>query len=203
LGDHPQTITRIAGAIERGLHEIPVPIDSSVESVVFSMSTQCLQSAEIVRPSGAPAIGDDVTELSNFRAERMVIVRRPQPGTWTMRIAGNGIGGIVVQARSPIGIAKVDFSSPGAPSGAPVPKAGVENALQIRVAGDVSDVRAYLVTGTFQRLASLALEPVDADGTFVSRVTPGITPFRVLVTGRDAQAHEFQRLSAPLLTPTH
>jgi hypothetical protein len=201
VGQHPQTISRIAGAIQPGLQEFSVPIDSSVESVLFSMAVQCLQTAEVVRPSGAPAIGDDVIDFSNFRAQRMVIVRRPEPGTWKMRIAGSGIGGLIAQARSAIGIVKVDFAPRQDASFAPVPRANVENILRIRMEGDPSDVRASLVDGTFQRLANLPLDRADA-GTFVSRVTPGVTSFRVLVTGTDAVGRVFQRLTAPLLTPT-
>jgi hypothetical protein len=201
LGNHPETIARTAGAIQPGLQELPVPIDSSVESVLFSMSVQCLQLAEVVRPSGAPAIGDGITDLSSFRAERMIIVRHPEPGTWKMRIAGSGIGGIVVQARSEIGIELVEFApSPGTGASA-VPKAGVENAVRIRMGGNPSDVRASLVSGNSQGLADLALEADAANGTFVARVNAGTAPFRVLVTGRDAAGYPFQRVHAPLLTP--
>jgi hypothetical protein len=202
LGDHRETIARIAGAIQPGLQEFPVPIDSSVESVLFSMSVQCLQLAEVVRPSGAPAIGDGIIDLSNFRAERVVIVRQPEPGTWKVRIAGSGIGAVVVQARSAIGIAQVDFASiTGARFGA-IPKAGVENAVRIRTNGNPSDVRAYLVNGTFERLVELPLDRGATDATLLSRVIPGTAPFRVLVTGRDAAGHTFQRVTAALLTAT-
>ena len=67
-GGHPQTIFRLAGSVNPGLHEFNVPIDSTVESVLFSISVQCLQTADVVRPSGAIAIGDDVIDLPNFRA---------------------------------------------------------------------------------------------------------------------------------------
>jgi hypothetical protein len=67
LGAHPQTIFRLAGSIPSGLHDFRVPIDPSVDSVVFSFSVQCLQSTDVVPPSGAlPA--DNVRDLSNFRA---------------------------------------------------------------------------------------------------------------------------------------
>jgi hypothetical protein len=202
LGDHRETIARIAGAIQPGLQEFSVPIDSSVESVLFSMSVQCLQLAEVVRPSGAPAIGDGIIDLSSFRAERMVVVRQPEPGTWKVRIAGSGIGGIVVQARSAIGIAQLGFASPPGASFRAVPRAGVENAVRIRMDGDPPDVRAYLVNATLERLVELASERSAIDGTFVSRVIPGTAPFRVLVTGRDAAGQTFQRVTAPLLTAT-
>lgn len=198
---HPQTISRTAGTIQRGLREFSVPIDSSVESVLFSMSVQCLQRAEVVRPSGGPAIGDDVTDLSNFRAERMVIVRRPQPGTWTMRVEGSGVGGIVVQARTSTAISQVEFATPPNERFTAVPSAGVENTLRLRIRGVTSEVHGALVDGTSRHLADLALEAGDGEGLFVARVNPGTTPFRVLVTGQDAEGRAFQRMSAPLLTP--
>jgi hypothetical protein len=202
FGTHPQTIFRTAGTMQPGLHEFPVSIDSSVESVLFSIGVQCLQTAEVVRPSGAPAIGDDVTDYSNFRAERMVIVRRPEPGVWTLRVAGGGISGVMVQARSALGIAQLDFApAPGA-AFTPIPRSGVENTVRIRMDGRLSDVRASLVNGTFQHLSDLTLAADDIDGTFVSRFRPGAAAFRVFITGKDADGHAVQRLTAPLLAPT-
>ena len=54
---HRQTIFRLAGTINPGVHEFRVPIDSSVESVLFSISVQCLQTADVARPSGVPLAG--------------------------------------------------------------------------------------------------------------------------------------------------
>src|SRR5436190_730356 len=140
LGAHPQTIFRLAGSVTTGLHEFEVPIDPSIESVLFSISVQCLQTAEVVRPSGALAVGDDATLLPSFRAQHVVIVKRPQAGTWTLRVAGSGIAAVVVQAQSAIGISQPQFASaPGAPSSA-VPVAGVENIATLRISGRVSDV---------------------------------------------------------------
>jgi hypothetical protein len=88
FGSHRQTIFRLAGSLTPGLHEFHVPIDSSVESVVSSISVQCLQVADVIPPSGAFANREAVTDLSNFRAERMVVVQRPEPGMWTVRASG-------------------------------------------------------------------------------------------------------------------
>src|SRR5436190_17295630 len=54
LGAHPQTVFRSAGTMQPGLHEIPIPIDPSIESVLFSVGVQCLQTAQVVGPSGQP-----------------------------------------------------------------------------------------------------------------------------------------------------
>lgn len=202
FGDHPQTIFRLAGSMNPGLHEFTVPIDSTVESVLFSISVQCLQTADVVRPSGALAIGDDVTDLPNFRAQHMVIVRRPEPGAWTLRVAGSGISGVVVQARSGIGISQPEFARAPNTTFAAIPSARLQNTLRIRLSGRASDPRASVVSGQLTLLAGLPLAPGETEGTYVSQFTPGAEAFRLVVTGNDANGFTFQRMSASLVTPT-
>jgi hypothetical protein len=199
FGSHPQTIYRLAGSLKPGLHELRIPIDSSVESLLFSISVQCLQVAHVLRPSGQLAGGDDVTEQSSFRAERMVIVKRPEPGIWTIRVSGSGVSGVVAQARSAIGIAQVQFAPSGSTTFTAVPTAGVENTVRIYVGGKASEVKASLVSGEFRRMAELPLEA--GDGFYVSRFTPGAEGFRILIEGKDADGVAFQRLHAPLFAP--
>jgi hypothetical protein len=201
-GDHPQTIFRLAGPMNPGVHEFRVPIDSSVESVMFSISVQCLQTADVVRPSGAPlAGGDGVTDLSNFRALRMMIVKRPDPGIWTLLVAGSGVAGVIVQARSALGIADVRFAAAGSTAFTRVPVAGVENSVTITINGRATQVDASLVDGAFRRIAPLPLTADEAAGSYVSRFSPGAQGFRVLIYGKDAAGAPFQRMQAPLMTP--
>jgi len=185
-----------------GLHELQVAIDSSVESVLFSISVQCLEAADVARPSGALVGGADVTDLSNFRAERMVIVRRPELGVWTIRAAGSGIAGVMVQARSALGIAQVQFAAIGSTAFTPVPLAGVENAVRIGISGHATQVQASLVNGAFRRIAPLPLTTGETENSYVTRFTPSVEGFRVLVEGKDADGVPFQRVHAPLFTPT-
>lgn len=200
VGSHPQTIFRLAGSFRPGVHELQVPIDPSVESVIFSISAQCLQVAHVLRPSGLPASGDDVTDLSNFRAQRMVIVARPEPGIWTIRVSGSGVSGVMVQARSAIGISQLQFAPSGSTTSNAVPAVGVENVVRMRISGKFTEIRASLVSGEFRRIADLPLEAGDTEGSYVSRFTPGAQGFRVLIAGKDAEGVAFQRLHAPLLT---
>jgi hypothetical protein len=200
-GDHPQTIYRLAGAIDPGVNEIRVPIDSSVESVVFVISVQCLQTAEVARPSGAPlAAGEGVT-LSNSRALRTMTVKRPEPGLWTLRVAGSGNAAVVVQARSALDIADVQFAIAGSTAFTRVPHASVENAVIISLSAPATDVRASIVDGAFRRVAQLPLTIDASTGWYVARFIPGVPEFRVLVEGKDASGVTFQRVQAPLLIP--
>jgi hypothetical protein len=202
FGNHPQTMFRLAGAMNPGLHEFHVPIDSSVESVLFSISVQCLQAADVARPSGALlAAGDGVTDLSNFVAERMMIVKRPEPGVWTIRAAGSGIAGVMVQGRSALGISQVQFAGVGSTAFTRVPLAGVENVVRIGIDGPATQVTASLVNGGFRRIAPLPLTAGETERSYVSRFTPGTEGFRVMVEGTDADGVPFQRVHAPLFTP--
>jgi hypothetical protein len=199
---HPQTIFRLAGTINPGPHEFRVPIDSGVESVVFSISVQCLQTADVEGPDGARVAGDNVTDLSNFRAIRTVIVKQPAPGIWTVRASGSGLAGVVVQARSDLGIAGIAFAAAGRSSSTREPVAGVVNTVRLTLEGRTERVEAAIVNGAFKKLASLVLTPGETDGAYTARFTPGAADFRVLVTGRDGNGFPFQRVNAALFTPT-
>ncbi len=202
FGSHPHTIFRLAGAMNAGVHDLRVPIDSSVDSVLFSISVQCLQTADVARPSGAPlAGGDGVTDFSNFAAQRMVIVKRPEAGVWTIRAAGTGVGAVIVQARSALGIAQVQFAAVDSATFTRQPLPGVENVVRIDINGPVSDVQASLVNAAFRRIAQLPLTAGGAEGSYLSRVTPPADAFRVMVEGKDAAGVPFQRVLAPLFMP--
>jgi hypothetical protein len=198
--NHPQTIFRLAGSVTPGLHDFQVPIDPSVESVVFSVSVQCLDAAYVLQPSGALAGGDNVTDLAGFRAERMVMVKRPQPGVWTVRVAGQGVAGVAVQARSPLGIADVEFAPAQSSTFTALPAFGVENVLRMRVSGQLEQVQASLVSGVNVPLATLRLSSGDSDATYLSRFTPSTSGFRVMIVGTH-QGFPVQRMYAPLFTP--
>jgi hypothetical protein len=199
---HRQTIFRLAGTLNPGVHEFRVPIDPSVESVLFSISIQCLQTADVTRPSGAPlAGGEGVTDFANFRAERMVITARPEPGIWTIRVAGSGLAGVMVQARSSVGIAAIQFAPAGTTAFTYAPAPGVENVVRISLNGRATDFQASLVDAAFKRIAPLTLAPRDTNGAYLARFTPGPEGFRVMVEGRNADGVAFQRVHAPLFSP--
>jgi hypothetical protein len=200
FGSHSQTIFRLAGSLNPGLHEFQVPIDSTVESAVFSISVQCLEVADVIPPSGGFASREGVTDMSNFRAERMVIVTRPERGIWTLRVSGSGIGGIVVQARTAITIGRPEFAPAHSNRFTATPSAGVESVVRVRVSGDVADVQAAIVNGALKRIATLPREAGETAELYGSRFTAGSEGFRLLIVGKDAEGLAFQRMSAPLIT---
>jgi hypothetical protein len=198
---HPQTILRSAGSITPGVHEFPVPIDPSVESVVFSISVPCLQAADVLQPSGLmPVASDAVTGFSSFRAQRVMIVKKPEPGLWKVRVAGSGVAAVVVQAKSELGIATVEFASGPDAVFSALPSPDVENRVRIRVRGKAVDVRASLVTGELVHMRRLPLVS-DSEGVFLSRFTPGPDSFRLFVAWKDQAGFDIQRMYAPLFMP--
>jgi hypothetical protein len=201
FGSHPQTIFRLAGTVPPGIHEFKVPIDPSVESVLFSISVQCLQAADVLGPAGAFPTGDGVTDLSSFRAQRMVIVSPPEAGIWTIRVAGSGVAGLVVQAKSALALAHVGFAPAGSEVFTGIPSAAAENAVRVRMTGHPTDVHASIVSGVFQHVAKLPLTSDEEEGSYTARFIPPADGFRLLVTGKDANGFAFQRMNAPLLTP--
>ena len=201
FGDHRQTILRSAGAINPGVHEFRVPIDPSVESVLFSISVQCLRTAEITRPSGAALTdGDGVTKLSNFQAQRMFIVQKPETGVWTLRVGGSGVGGVMVQARSALSIASVEFASTGSTAFSVAPALGVENIVRLAITGAPIEWEASLVDASSRQVMMLTLSAGETPGSYLSRFTPGTEGFRVRIAGKDGNGVPFQRVHAPLVT---
>lgn len=201
FNSHPQTIFRLAGTVTPGLHDFQIPIDPSVESVVFSVSVQCLDAAYVLQPSGELASGDGVTHVTGFRAQRLVIVRRPQPGIWTVRVAGRGVAGVIVQARSPLGIATLEFAPAQGTTFTALPTFGVENALRMQMTGHLARFQASLVSGVDVPLGPLPVSAGDTEASYVSRFTPSSEGFRVMIVGEDAEGFAVQRMYAPLFTP--
>ena len=198
--NHAETIFRLGGTLTPGLHDFHVPIDGSVETAMFSMSVQCLQTAEVLRPSGAAAAGDDVTDLSHFVAARMVVVSKPEAGVWTVRVSGSGLAGVVVKARSVVHIASVEFAPAGTRDFRSLPTAGVENVVRIRTRGRVVRPEAALVDAASRQIAALPLSGDEAGGVYQSRFTPGVDGFRVMITGTGEDGTALQRVYAPLFT---
>lgn len=197
---HPQTIFRLGGTITPGVHEFRVPVDSTIDSAMFSISVQCLQTAEVLRPSGATAAGEGISDLSNFVATRLIVAARPEPGTWTLRVSGSGVAGVVVKARSKTGIASVEFGAEGTTTFTRAPVAGVENAVRLTVSGHPTHLEASLVDAAAAPISTVALRSGERDGAYLSSVTPPRDGFRLMITGQAEGGAAFQRVYGPLLT---
>ena len=208
---HPATVLRVAGSLVEGVHSFDVPIDSTIESVLFSISLQCLQVVEIATPTGALLEdGGEGVDAHRFEAGRVIVVAHPPAGAWRVTVSGRGLFFLVVQARTPLALDGVRFVAPSGRPGHgglfPVhgpPAYGVPQWLEVTVGGDVRAPRFQLVSSANELLQPIELRPVTEESsgetrTFLGQVTPRSRQFRVAVSGVDATGAPFQRVHAPL-----
>ncbi len=209
---HRETLFRTAGPVEDGLHEYPVTVDGSVESVLFSVSLQCLQVVEIERPSGALVqASDEGADYHQFEAGRIVVLPHPETGTWKVRASGRGLLFLVVQATSPVSLGRVQLlARRAAPSGEElVPgfqpaRTGIPQDVSLSVSGDVQNVVARIVSAGFEDLGPVT-RAQEAEGenagnaSWRGRFIVPRGPFRIVVSGTGPDGRPFVRVHAPLL----
>ncbi len=205
---HDETLRRVVGELEPGTRTIEVNVDASVERVLFSVSLQCLQEVEIVRPSGVPvAASDPGVVWTAFQAGRQVGVPKPESGLWEVRLAGQGLIFLVVHARASLSLDSVRLVRPGGRPGhegffrddAPLVP-GTNRLMEITMSPGILGPTFEMRGSTDERLGQLPVRQPGSDGeqTYLSEFrVPGV-PFRVVVTGRDAAGKIVQRAQAPL-----
>jgi len=208
---HEETVYRAAGTLAEGVHEFSIPVDSAIESAMFSVSLQCLQVVEIVRPSGDELRANDPgVEYHQFQAGRIVTLPNPTPGAWTVRVAGKGMFFLVLQAKSELTLDRVAFVEPGGRPGHeglfPIkgaPRRGVAQKLEVEMSGAFRNPRFRFVSSAAELIQELPLEAQeDSSGehAFLGDVTPRAGQFRLAVSGEDGRGFPFQRVHAPLFT---
>ncbi len=113
-------------------HELTVPIDSTIESVYFAVSVQCLQVVTLITPSGQElATGTPGVEYHQFEAIRLFVVPKPAPGVWKVIAAGSGFFSMIVTAKTDLRLGNVAFSN----TAAAVPNRGNTTSLEATVRG--------------------------------------------------------------------
>ena len=208
---HEETVYRAAGTLAEGVHEFSIPVDSAIESAMFSVSLQCLQVVEIVRPSGDELRANDPgVEYHQFQAGRIVTLPHPTPGAWTVRVAGKGMFFLVMQAKSELTLDRVAFVEAGGRPGHeglfPIkggPRRGVAQKLEVEMSGTFRNPRFRFMSSAAELIQELPLEAQggsSGEQSFFGDVTPRAGQFRLAVSGEDARGFPFQRVHAPLFT---
>ena len=190
---HDETVFRAVGQLGGETYEMTVPIDSTIESVYFFVSVQCLQVVTLVTPSGQElSIATPGVEYRQLEAIRMFVVPNPTPGVWKIIAAGSGFFSMIVTAKSELSLDEVSFSDK-APSKAV--------ALEATVRGAFRQASFHFVAGNGELIESLDLDAGDESGDrrkYVGGVTRPRADFRVAVTGLDANGFPFQRMESRL-----
>jgi von Willebrand factor A domain-containing protein 7 len=198
---HAETIFRATGTLAPGYRDFQFPVDTAIESLLFSISLQCAQSVAIYRPSGAeldasaPGVDDN-----RYRAGRIVVMSRPEPGIWQVRIVGAGLFFVVTEARSDVSLHSVQFVQVGGrpghegyfPMTTPV-RLNVPQMLSASVSG--TGVSGFRMIGSGgETLQPLELSANESGDEFQGPVTPTKGAFRIVVEGRDARGYPYQRI---------
>ncbi len=202
---HPETIDRRAGDLEEGTHEFTIPVDGTVNSVLFSISLQCMQTVEIARPDGSLVQASEPNvEWHAFQAARLVTIQAPGPGDYRVRVAGRGLFFMVTQARSDIGVEGARFVREGGRPGheglfrddAPLVP-GTSRQLEIELSPGLTSPTVVMISSAGEVLGEAALTAAG-EGTFLALVNVPTARFRVGVLVHDAAGARVQRVHAPL-----
>lgn len=212
---HTETIFRVSGSVTEGVHDFVVPIDSTIESVMISVSLQCLQVADITTPSGADLRANDPgVDYHQFEAGRIVTVATPAPGAWKVTVSGRGLFFLVVQAKTTLTLDEARFVAPGGRPGHeglfPVKgalPAGSTRLIEVGLHGAAREVTFRFVSSQGDIVQDVALARQEGesgdDQTYVGEVTPKAPEYRMQVSGVDAKGFPFTRMHAPLFIETH
>jgi len=206
---HEHTIYRSMGTLSTGSREFFFPVDSTVESLMLSISLQCSQSITVYRPGDTEVHGGEPDADENrFKSGLILILTRPTAGPWRVRMAGIGMYFAAVTAKSSISIDRAEFvelaGRPGHqglfPIEGPV-RVGEQRMLLVDLRAPAGDKSFRLVNAAGDTLEPLDLKPVAESGgqsQFTGAFVLEHPEFRVAVQGVDAAGYPYQRVQAAL-----
>ena len=201
------------GELQNGDSEFAVPVDSTLEFVIFTISVGDHNTKmEVFGPDNAPITADPHAEVTDFTCGHYIILKKPAPGTYRVRIKGSGRFWLSVGGKSEIFLYGVEFVEPGGRPGHEgmfaihgQPLVNKPANLEASLSGDVRKVAFALVTPENRAIRTLNLEPVRAERDeheFAGSFALPEQPFRVLASGVDQNGHRFQRVHEGLFRPT-
>jgi hypothetical protein len=210
---HTDTIFRSTDTFSTGTRQFTFPVDSTVESLMVSVSMQCLQSITVFRPTNTEvhAGEPDAKEENRFKSGLILILAKPAAGEWRVRIAGAGMFFAVVTAKSSVSLDRAEFVELGGRPGheglfpvkGPV-HVGEQRMLSIAVTAPAGEKSFRLVDSAGETLESLNLKAENSEGNeFVGTLAVKHSAFRVAVLGRDEAGYPYQRVLARLFEPAN
>jgi hypothetical protein len=80
------------GNVPSTVRELLVPLDSTLDQVVFTVSVDDhMSTMDVVRPSGALITSTDTsTEVTELNCGRFIVLKNPPPGLYRVRMNGSG-----------------------------------------------------------------------------------------------------------------
>jgi hypothetical protein len=196
------------------VREYTVPVDTAVERVTFSLSFDTLGTKMmLLSPSGiAIASGDGSVESSDWTCGRIVSIGSPDKGNWRVQLRGTGRFWLRVIAQGDLYILSAEFVGLGGRVGHEgyfkipgQPLAGRAQTLRATVSGALrsADFRLVSAVGDPIQPAAMKEEGSDPeDHEFFGTLTLPEQPFRLAVSGLDAEGLPYQRMFLPQFRAT-
>jgi len=199
---HDEIVFRASAQLTEGTYKVDIPLDSTIESAYFFVSLQCLESVEIIRPSG-DALHADAAGVDHhaYAAVQMFTLEAPTPGVWKVRVTGRGVLSLIVSARTELRLTSVSLTDGGEPV---VFAARRERPVRVeaRMSGLADRIAFQFISSSAAPIQLVELE-LEKDGeserTYAADVMPPGMDFRLAVTGIDSHGFRFQRVQKHLV----
>jgi hypothetical protein len=191
---HDTDILFATGALRRAQpREFAAPVDSTVESVSFSVTVECKEAIQVLRPAG-----EAVTTGTEMVGGRIVTVNRPETGMWRVRVTGSGQYSVSVRAKSDLDLLRFEFvrlgGRPGHEGLFPIEgqPTSPDQIVRARLTGTHRRARFRLISETGETIQGLELAQDGEE--FNGQVRLPDQAFRAAVEGEDERGLPFQRV---------
>jgi hypothetical protein len=203
------TLLWARGGLASG-HEFVVPVDSTVQRLVFSLSFDTAGGKlAVLAPDGKEVdTGTPGAKITELNCGRIVAVSPPSSGKWRARISGKGRFWFEVSGVSDIFLVEAEFVRLGGRPGHEgyfripgQPVAGEPAFLRVELSGKAQRVQFRLTSPEAEALKPVSMKTVSSsadEAEYFGKVDLPATPFRLAVTGADESGHPFQRVFSSL-----
>lgn len=201
---HSANILFASGVLRKGEpRDFEIPVDSTVESVSFSVTVECKESIAVWRPSGDAVTPGGSAGFSDTEmvAGRIVTVTRPETGPWRVRVSGAGQYSVSVLAKSDLDLIGFDFvrlgGRPGHEGLFPIKgqPTSPDQMARARLQGPFQTATFKLLSEAGDTLQTLTLTTTDRE-EFIGNLRLPAQPFRIAVEGTDERGLAYQRVLA-------
>jgi len=204
-----------SGAQNKSGGQYLIPLDSTVSKAAIIVSG--VTNAELVRPSGALVTAGEANIVKTALTDEVLFeLTSPEPGTWSVSVAGQPRG-IHVTSNSALEIVALDFVElRGRPDhqgyfpSAGLPTVGTAQAVAVELSQPIVEGKLELRSTSGDVLTAGPLLPRPGkdgkgnnDGHYGVRVTPPSVPFVAYVTGKTLQGERFERSQMSLTEPQY
>jgi hypothetical protein len=202
------TVLWATGSLSSQAQSFVVPIDSMTQRMTFTFSFDSEGNSVSIRAPSRALVQQDSpnTEVTELHCGRIVTLVPPEKGEWRLDLAGRGRFWLEAQAQSDIHIIATEFVRTGGRPGHEgyfridgQPLAG--RPAMMRANASTSDARSiefWLADERGGMLRKLQLRRISSTEEFMGTIDLPEVPFRMVMTGLDANGWPYQRFFAPL-----